>query len=233
MRLAVIVFPGSNCDHDAYHASKHVLGADTDFVWHREEDLSGFDGVVIPGGFTYGDYLRTGAMAKLSPVMGAVRRFADAGGPVIGICNGFQILLEAGLLPGAMIVNESLKFVCDFVHLRTESTATPFTAKVPAGSVLKIPVAHYQGNWYADPETMRRVEERGQVVFRYCEPSGAVTAAANPNGSMGSVAGIRNEAGNVLGMMPHPERACEEVTGSADGLALFASMAAWLKEKGR
>jgi phosphoribosylformylglycinamidine synthase len=162
-----------------------------------------------------------------------VRRFADAGGPVIGICNGFQILLEAGLLPGAMIVNESLKFVCDFVHLRTESAATPFTAAVPEGEVLKIPVAHYQGNYFADPGTMRRIEEGGQVVFRYCDPSGAVVPSANPNGSAGNVAGIRNEAGNVLGMMPHPERACEEITGSRDGLRLFASLASWLKEKGR
>lgn len=233
MKAAVLVFPGSNCDHDAYHALRHVVGVDAEFVWHRQSGLAGYDAVVIPGGFTYGDYLRTGAMAKLSPVMEAVRGFAAAGGPVIGICNGFQILLEAGLLPGAMIVNESLRFVCDYVHLRTETDRTPFTRGIPTGKVLKLPVAHYQGNYFADGETLSALESGGQVVFRYCEPSGEVTPSANPNGSAGNIAGICNPAGNVLGMMPHPERCAEGVLGSADGRILFDAMVSWLKERGR
>jgi len=233
MKTAVLVFPGSNCDHDAYHALKHVVGVDAEFVWHRQSSLSGFDAVVIPGGFTYGDYLRTGAMAKLSPVMEAVRGFADAGGPVIGICNGFQILLEAGLLPGAMIVNESLRFICDFVHLRAETDRTPFTKGIPRGTVLKIPVAHYQGNYYADGDTLSALEEKERVVFRYCDAAGAVTAEANPNGSARNIAGICNEAGNVLGMMPHPERCTEADLGSADGRLLLDAMVSWLKERGK
>ena len=233
MKTAVLVFPGSNCDHDAYHALKHVVGVDAEFVWHRQSTLSGYDAVVIPGGFTYGDYLRTGAMAKLSPVMDAVRGFAAAGGPVIGICNGFQILLEAGLLPGAMIVNDSLRFVCDYVHLRTETGRTPFTRGIPAGKVLKIPVAHYQGNYFADEKTLSALEAGGQVAFRYCEPSGEVTPSSNPNGSANHIAGICNGAGNVLGMMPHPERCAEGVLGSADGRLLFDAMVSWLEERGR
>jgi len=233
VKAAVLVFPGSNCDHDAYHALKHVVGADAEFVWHKESSLAGFDAVVIPGGFTYGDYLRSGAMAKLSPVMEAVRRFAEAGGPVIGICNGFQILLEAGLLPGAMIVNESLRFVCDYVHLRTETARTPFTAGIAPGTIVRIPVAHYQGNYYADRATLSALEGRGQVVFRYCDAAGNATPESNPNGSAANIAGICSEAGNVLGMMPHPERCAEPELGSADGRRLFDSMVAWLKEKGR
>ena len=231
-RTAVLVFPGSNCDHDAYHALKHVVGVDAEFVWHKEASLEGFDAVVIPGGFTYGDYLRTGAMAKLSPVMTAVRRFAEGGGPVIGICNGFQILLEAGMLPGAMIVNESLRFVCDYVHLNTESGRTPFTAGIAPGTVLKIPVAHYQGNYFADERTLSALEERNQVVFRYCDRDGRSTGAANPNGSARNIAGICNERGNVLGMMPHPERCTEAALGSADGRLLFDSMVTWLEGRG-
>jgi len=231
MKAAVLVFPGSNCDHDAYYALKHVAGSDAEFVWHKASSLDGFDAVVIPGGFTYGDYLRTGAMAKLSPVMGAVRRFADAGGPVIGICNGFQILLEAGLLPGAMIVNESLRFVCDHVHVRTETERTPFTRGIPEGTVLKIPVAHYQGNYFADEATLDALEARGQVVFRYCDPDGEATRESNPNGSARNIAGICNERGNVVGMMPHPERCAEEVLGSADGKRIFDAMAA--RRRGR
>lgn len=223
MKTAVLVFPGSNCDHDAYHALKHVVGVDAEFVWHKQSSLDGFDAVVIPGGFTYGDYLRTGAMAKLSPVMDAVRRFAEGGGPVIGICNGFQILLEAGLLPGAMIVNDSLRFVCDYVHLRADTDRTPFTRGIPAGTVLKIPVAHYQGNYFADERTLSSLEERGQVVFRYCDPDGEATRESNPNGSARNIAGICNEAGNVLGMMPHPERCSEPILGNTDGLAILAS----------
>jgi len=233
VKTAVLVFPGSNCDHDAYHALKHVVGVGAEFVWHKEASLSGFDAVVIPGGFTYGDYLRTGAMAKLSPVMEAVRGFAAAGGPVIGICNGFQILLEAGLLPGAMIVNESLRFVCDYVHLRTETDRTPFTRGIPRGRVLKIPVAHYQGNYYAGEKTLSALEAKGQVVFRYCDAGGEATPEANPNGSARNIAGICNEAGNVLGMMPHPERCAEGALGSADGRLLFDAMVSWLEERGR
>lgn len=233
MKIAILVFPGSNCDHDAYHALRHVLAADAQFVWHKEDRLSGFDAVVVPGGFTYGDYLRTGAMAKLSPVMGAVRRFAAEGGPVIGICNGFQILLEAGLLPGAMIANESLKFICDYIHITNETSSTPFTREIPSKSVLKIPIAHYQGNYYADRETLASLEANGQVVFRYCDVSGNVSPEANPNGSVGNIAGICNPGRNVLGMMPHPERCSEEEMGSADGRRLFTSMIGWLEEKGR
>lgn len=228
MKVAVLVFPGSNCDHDAYHALKHVVGLDAEFVWHKEPSLVGYDAVVIPGGFTYGDYLRTGAMAKLSPVMGAVRDVAAKGVPVLGICNGFQILLESGLLPGAMIVNRSLKFICDYVTLRTETSRTPFTKTVSEGSLLKIPVAHYQGNWYADAETYKAVEGGNQVVFRYADASGRVTDEANPNGSVGNVAGLCNAAGNVVGMMPHPERCAEVEMGSADGRRLFDSMISFL-----
>ncbi len=233
MKIAVLVFPGSNCDHDAYHALRHVLGLDACFVWHKEDKLTGYDAVVIPGGFTYGDYLRTGAMAKLSPVMGAVRRFAEAGGPVIGICNGFQILLESGLLPGAMIANESLKFICDYVYLKSETSTVPFTHGIPSESILKIPIAHYQGNYYADRETLSALEGNGQVVFRYCDEAGNVSPDANPNGSVGGIAGICNAGRNVLGMMPHPERCSEEEMGSADGRRIFTSMVRWLEEKGR
>ncbi len=233
MKAAVLVFPGSNCDHDAYHALKYVAGVDAEFVWHKQSSLAGFDAVVVPGGFTYGDYLRTGALAKLSPVMGAVKRFAGEGGPVIGICNGFQILLEAGLLPGAMIVNGSLHFVCDYVYLAAETSRTPFTGRIPPGSILKVPVAHYQGNYFADEKTLFSLEERGQVVFRYCTPDGRITEDANPNGSARNIAGICNEAGNVLGMMPHPERCAEAVLGSEDGRQVFDSMVSWLKERGK
>jgi phosphoribosylformylglycinamidine synthase len=233
MKVAVLVFPGSNCDHDAYYALRHVLRADAQFVWHKEDRLAGFDAVVVPGGFTYGDYLRTGAMAKLSPVMGAVRRFADAGGPVVGICNGFQILLESGLLPGAMIANESLKFICDYIYISSETSATPFTREIPPRSVLRIPIAHYQGNYFADRQTLAALEANGQVVFRYCDAAGNVSPEANPNGSVGNIAGICNPGRNVLGMMPHPERCSEEEMGSGDGRRLFTSMIRWLEEKGR
>jgi phosphoribosylformylglycinamidine synthase len=233
MKIAVLVFPGSNCDHDAYHALRHVLGLDARFVWHKEDRLDGYGAVVIPGGFTYGDYLRTGAMAKLSPVMGAVRRFAGEGGPVIGICNGFQILLEAGLLPGAMIANESLKFICDYVYLKSETSALPFTFDIPSKSIMRMPIAHYQGNYFADRETLSALEGNGQVAFRYCDAAGNVSPESNPNGSVGNIAGICNAGRNVLGMMPHPERCAEEEMGSADGMRIFASMVRWLEEKGR
>ena len=226
MRFAVIVFPGSNCDHDAYHVAKHVLGQEAEFIWHKETGLKGADAVILPGGFSHGDYLRTGAIARFSPVMAAVTDFARQGGPVIGICNGFQILLEAGLLPGAMLRNRDLKFHCEHVHVRVEQTNTPFTSRATRGQVLRLPIAHGEGNYFADPETLQELESRGRIVFRYCSPDGEVTDAANPNGSANGVAGICNAARNVVALMPHPERACESALGSADGLVLFESVIA-------
>jgi phosphoribosylformylglycinamidine synthase subunit PurQ / glutaminase len=224
MTFAIIVFPGSNCDHDAYHAVKHVLGQPAEFVWHKETTLRGADVVVLPGGFSHGDYLRTGAIARFSPIMSAVVEFARAGGPVLGICNGFQILLEAGLLPGAMLRNRGLKFRCEHVHVRVEQTDTPFTRLASPGSVLRIPIAHGEGNYFADAEVLSRLEANGQVVFRYTDAAGEVVDAANPNGSVAAIAGICNEARNVVGLMPHPERACEKAVGSDDGLIVFRSV---------
>jgi phosphoribosylformylglycinamidine synthase I len=232
MTFAVVVFPGSNCDHDAYHAVKHVLGAEATFVWHKETDLGGADVVILPGGFSHGDYLRTGAIARFSPVMAAVGAFAASGGPVIGICNGFQILLEAGLLPGAMLRNRGLKFRCEHVHLRVERTDTPFTARCAEGQVLAMPIAHGDGNYYAPPEVLAELEAGGRVVFRYAEPDGRITDAANPNGSLNNIAGICNAARNVVGLMPHPERACEAALGSADGLVVLQSVVASLAGEG-
>ncbi|MGE0446109.1 MAG: phosphoribosylformylglycinamidine synthase subunit PurQ [Vicinamibacterales bacterium] len=224
MKFAVIVFPGSNCDHDAYHAAKHVLGQDAEFVWHKEDSLKGADAVILPGGFAHGDYLRTGAIARFSPVMKAVSSFAARGGPVLGICNGFQVLLEAGLLPGAMLRNRSVKFQCEFVHVKVEQTDTPFTAACAPGQVLRIPIAHGEGNYYAEPDVVARLEKNRQVVFRYATAAGEVTDAANPNGSVANIAGLCNETRNVVGLMPHPERACELAVGSADGLVMFESV---------
>ena len=224
MKFAVVVFPGSNCDHDAYHAARHVLGQEAAFVWHKDTSLGGADVVVLPGGFAHGDYLRTGAVARFSPVMQAVRTFADAGGPVIGICNGFQVLLEAGMLPGAMLRNRSLKFQCEHVFVRVEQTDTPFTIACRSGQILRIPIAHGEGNYYAEPEVVERLEKNRQVVFRYTTASGEVTPAANPNGSLNNIAGLCNEGRNVVGLMPHPERACELAIGSADGLVILESV---------
>lgn len=224
MKFAVVVFPGSNCDHDAYHAAKHVLGQDAEFIWHKDAGLKGADCVILPGGFSYGDYLRTGAIARFSPVMADVKAFAAAGGPVLGICNGFQVLLETGLLPGAMLRNQSLKFQCEQVHLRVEQVDTPFTLACQAGQVLRMPIAHGEGNYYLDPAALARLEENRQVIFRYATESGEVTEASNANGSVHNIAGICNDARNVVGLMPHPERACETALGSADGLALFESV---------
>ncbi|HEX4346416.1 MAG TPA: phosphoribosylformylglycinamidine synthase subunit PurQ [Vicinamibacterales bacterium] len=224
MKFAVIVFPGSNCDHDAYYAVKHVLGQQAELVWHKETSIKGADVVILPGGFAHGDYLRTGAMARFSPVMDAVRSFADAGGPTLGICNGFQVMLEAGLLPGAMLRNRGLKFLCEHVHIRVEQTDTPFTSQCAAGQVLRVPIAHGEGNYYADPDTLARLEKNRQIVFRYTAASGAVTDDANPNGSIASIAGICNERRNVVGLMPHPERACELSLGSKDGLVILESV---------
>jgi phosphoribosylformylglycinamidine synthase len=228
MKFAVIVFPGSNCDHDAYHAAKHVLGQDAEFVWHKDVDLHGADVVVLPGGFSHGDYLRTGAIARFSPVMNAVRAFAAAGGPVLGICNGFQILLEAGMLPGAMLRNRGLKFRCEHVYVRVEQIDTPFTVACRAQQVLRIPIAHGEGNYFTTPEELQKLEENRQIVFRYTDASGNATDEANPNGSVASIAGICSERRNVVGLMPHPERACEGTLGSADGLVIFESVVAAL-----
>ena len=232
MKFAVIVFPGSNCDHDAYHAVKHVLGQPAEFVWHKETDLKGADVVVLPGGFSYGDYLRTGAIARFSPIMARVREFASLGGPVLGVCNGFQVLLEAGLLEGGMLRNRGLKFLCQHVHVRVEETDTPFTRTAAPGQVLRMPIAHGDGNYYASPETLRSLDTNRQVIFRYCDASGTLADEANPNGSAQAIAGICNETRNVVGLMPHPERACESVLGSADGLVVLESAVAALTGAG-
>lgn len=224
MRFGIIVFPGSNCDRDCHYVVTKVLGLEAEFVWHEERDLSRFDVVVLPGGFSYGDYLRVGAIARFSPVMDAVREFADQGGLIIGICNGFQILVEAGLLPGALLRNRSLHFICKFVHLRVENPETPFTHRYRKGQVIRIPIAHGDGRYYCDEEMLAKLERHGQIVFRYCTPDGQVTDEANPNGSIANIAGIVNERGNVLGMMPHPERASEAILGSTDGLLLWQSL---------
>lgn len=223
LRLGVIVFPGSNCDHDAYHVARHVFGWDTRFIWHKDRDLGGVDIVVVPGGFSYGDYLRAGAIARFSPIMEEVVEFARRGGLVLGICNGFQVLCECGLLPGVLLRNASLRFACRWVHLRAENVSTPFTCALAAGQVVRIPVAHGEGNYFADADTLARLEDGGQVVLRYCNPDG--TAGGNPNGSMHDIAGIVNEGGNVLGMMPHPERCAESALGSSDGALVFRSLA--------
>jgi len=232
MTFAVVVFPGSNCDHDAYHAAKHVLGQDARFVWHKETSLGDADVVILPGGFSHGDYLRTGAIARFSPIMAAVNEFAAAGRPVLGICNGFQILLECGLLPGAMLRNRDLQFHCEFVGVRVERTDTPFTVLCSPGQMLRLPVAHGEGNYYAPPDILAGLEAAGRVVFRYAAPDGALTDEANPNGSINNIAGICSEGRNVVGLMPHPERACESVVGSADGLVLFESVARSLASMG-
>lgn len=224
MKFGIVVFPGSNCDHDAYHVAKHILGQPTVYLWHKEEDLQGCDAVLLPGGFSYGDYLRTGAIARFSPIMKSVRNFAASGGRVLGICNGFQILLEAGLLPGAMLKNTQLKFVCRHVHVRVETADTPFTSACEPGQVLRIPVAHHEGNYYADSATVAELLANRQVVLRYCDPSGRITPAANPNGSLENIAAICNRERNVLGMMPHPERAAETMLGSDDGRMIFESL---------
>lgn len=229
VRFAVVVFPGSNCDADCYHAVGNVLGQPVEYVWHGTTDLSGFDCVILPGGFSYGDYLRTGAIARFSPVMEEVARFAGRGGLVIGICNGFQILLEAGLLPGAMLRNDSLQFRCLYTDVRVETARTPFTGLCRPGQVLRIPVAHAEGNYTAPPDVLEELERTGRVVFRYVDERGEPAPEANPNGSVRNIAGIVNEAGNVLGLMPHPERCCEEMLGSADGRLIFESIVAYVR----
>lgn len=224
MRIGVVTFPGSNSDHDAYHVAKHVCGQDARFVWHKDSDLSGLDAVVLPGGFAYGDYLRTGAIARFSPVMQAVVAFAGKGGPVLGICNGFQILQEAGLLPGAMLRNKDVKFLSQPVHIRVERTDTPVTAGLSVGDVLTMPIAHGEGNFYLPEDELKRLEDEGRVVFRYTTKDGRLEEAANVNGSAHAVAGVCNEQRNVVGLMPHPERASEPELGSADGRRLFEAL---------
>jgi phosphoribosylformylglycinamidine synthase I len=231
MKFGVVVFPGSNCDHDAYHVlSKHV-GQPVDFVWHQQTDLSGFDALILPGGFSYGDYLRAGALAQFSPVMRSIKEFAASGKYVFGICNGFQILCESGLLPGALIRNRSLHFVCRHVNLKLENPNTPFTSEVDPNKILTIPIAHAEGNYTCDDETYHQLEENGQIVFRYCDEHGEITDAANPNGARSNIAGICNLDRNVLGMMPHPERACEELLGSNDGRDIFRSLAQAIRSR--
>lgn len=224
MKCGVVVFPGSNCDHDVYHVLRHVLGCETAFLWHETTEIGEADLVVVPGGFSYGDYLRAGALAAQSPILGSVKSFAESGGLVLGICNGFQILQECGLLPGAMRRNRTLRFECRDVYLRVERNDLPFTCRYDQGAVLEIPIAHAEGNYEDTPEGLKRSEAANQVVFRYVSPAGDIDDSWNVNGSAGAIAGVVNEAGNVLGMMPHPERCAEEVLGNRDGLALFQGL---------
>ena len=226
MKFGVVVFPGSNCDFDAFHVLKDVVKQPTVWLWHKDHDLKGVDAVVLPGGFSYGDYLRSGAIARFSPLMQEVREFAEKGGLVLGICNGFQVLLELGLLPGAMIRNKHLKFLCQHVTIRVENDRTRFSHKARRGQVLRIPIAHFDGNYFAPPETLAEIERNEQVVFRYCDADGRLTDEANVNGSLHAIAGLMNAGGNVMGMMPHPERASEQLLGSADGRLVFESLLA-------
>jgi len=232
MKFGVVRFPGSNCDFDTLHVLGNVMKRPTVALWHKDHDLQGVDCVVLPGGFSYGDYLRSGAIARFSPLMQEVKAFARNGGRVLGICNGFQILLELGLLPGAMLRNKDLKFLCEHVHIRVEDDRTDFTRASKKGRVLRIPIAHFDGNYYAPARVLKDIERRRQVVFRYCDAEGRTTEEANVNGSMAGIAGLRNREGNVLGMMPHPERASEAVLGSEDGRAVFESIILSLERKG-
>ncbi|MFP5277180.1 MAG: phosphoribosylformylglycinamidine synthase subunit PurQ [Acidobacteriota bacterium] len=224
MKFGVLVFPGSNCDHDTYHVIAEIAHQPVQFLWHDSEDLGGVDAVLVPGGFAYGDYLRTGAIAHFSPVMQSVKKFAASGGLVLGICNGFQILTEAGLLPGALMRNAGLKYICKQVHLRTETTNSPFTNQLNKGEVLQVPIGHMEGNYFCSPEELARLEAEDRIAFRYATAAGEVTAEANPNGSLSNIAGILSENRNVLGMMPHPDRSSESLLGSADGWKIFSSM---------
>ena len=224
IKFGVVVFPGSNCDHDAHYAAGEVMGQDARLIWHKESSIGDVDVVILPGGFSYGDYLRCGAIARFSPVMQDVVRFANNGGMVIGICNGFQVLTEAGLLPGVLLQNRSLQFICKYLHLRVENAETNFTSTCKQGEVLEIPIAHGEGNYFTDPDTLKRLEDHHQIVFRYCDASGIVNDEANPNGSLNNIAGIINEQGNVLGMMPHPERVADPALRHTDGKKIFESI---------
>lgn len=228
MKFAVIEFPGSNCDHDFYHAVTSALGHEADFVWHQGSSLAGFDMVVLPGGFSFGDYLRAGAIARFSPIMGAVTQFAKDGGPVLGICNGFQILTEGRLLPGALMRNASMKFICKETYIKTETSDSFLTCGIEEGKILKIPIAHMEGRYVADDETIQRLESEDRVLFRYCDSSGKITDKSNPNGSIGAIAGIISSGRNVAGMMPHPERVCEAILNGEDGLDIFRSILSYL-----
>ena len=233
LKFGIVVFPGSNCDHDCYHTIKHVLGQDAEFIWHEETELSAYDCIVIPGGFSYGDYLRTGSIASLSPIMKSVSDYASSGRPVIGICNGFQVLVEAGLLPGSLIKNASLKFVCRWVHLKLENNDTLFTSNLNTGDVLRIPVAHGEGSYFCTDQDLSELEANSQIVFRYSSPLGEIDQKSNPNGSVANIAGVTNREGNVLGMMPHPERCSEAIMGGEDGRAIFESLISRLHERER
>jgi phosphoribosylformylglycinamidine synthase subunit PurQ / glutaminase len=224
VKIGIVVFPGSNCDHDAHYVAETIMEQDARLIWHKEGSVGDVDVIILPGGFSYGDYLRCGAIARFSPVMKDVVRFANNGGLVIGICNGFQVLTEAGLLPGVLLRNKSLLFICKYLYLRVENANTKFTNECKLGEVLEIPIAHGDGNYFTDPETLKRLEDNQQVVFRYCNRSGRLTDEANPNGSLNSIAGIINETGNVLGMMPHPERASDPVLRHTDGRKIFESI---------
>ena len=230
MNISVLQFPASNCDQDAVHAMG-LLGHSARLVWHKESALGDTDAVIVPGGFSYGDYLRCGAIARFSPVMQAVKQFADNGGLVLGICNGFQVLTEAGLLPGALIRNRDLQFHCEFIHLKTVTPESPFTSSIPAGKPLRVPIAHGEGCYFADEETLAGLQANNQVLWQYCDAAGNVTDAANPNGALQNIAGICNERRNVAGLMPHPERACEAILGSDDGKWIFESLFAALKSR--
>lgn len=227
MKFGVLRFPGSNCDQDCIHALNSLPGASADYVWHKDSSLSGFDAVIVPGGFSYGDYLRCGAIARFSPIMRAVKDFAASGGLVLGVCNGFQILCESGLLPGALVRNRDLHFLCEHLHVRVEQQNTPFTHTVSVGTVLNLPIAHGEGCYFADDATLARLDAEGCVLLRYCDSQGKVTPEINPNGSRGNIAGICNETRNVFGLMPHPERACDSLLGSTDGKVIFESLLAW------
>jgi len=222
--VGIIVFPGSNCDHDAYHAMKHVMGMKTKFLWHKDKDLSGIDFLIIPGGFSYGDYLRSGAIARFSPIMQAVSKYAQEGRPLLGICNGFQILLESNLLPGAMRHNKQLRFVCKDVHVRTENNSTFFTQGLTKGEILTFPVSHGEGNYFIDEDGLKELQDNDRIVFRYCNRDGLITEESNINGSIDAIAGVINNRGNILGMMPHPERSMEKILGKEDGIKFFKAM---------
>ncbi len=230
MKFGVVMFPGSNCDHDTYHVISKVIGQPVDFLWHRQNTVADCDAVILPGGFSYGDYLRTGAIARFSPVMGAVKEFASRGGLVMGICNGFQILCEAGLLPGALLRNKDLRFICDHINIRIEATDTPYTNRCQRGQVLSVPIAHGDGNYFCDGDTLAELQRENRIIFRYSAANGNLEAEANPNGSLDNIAGICNRERNVLGMMPHPERASEQLLGSSDGRIIFYSLADTLAE---
>ncbi len=232
MDVGIIMFPGSNCDADTYHAVRDVLGYRARYVWHEERDLAGLDAVILPGGFAYGDYLRAGAIAATSPVVRALSGYVRSGGPVLGICNGFQVLLEAGLLPGAMRPNASGQFRCEFVHIRVERVDTPFTCAMTPGQVLRLPIAHAEGNYYADAPTHRALVAGRQIAFRYCDAEGTLTPRANPNGSLDAIAGVASAGGTVVGLMPHPERASEALLGSTDGRWVFESLGRWVTTRG-